>query len=360
VTIFGWDASNHDWGRGDVDVAAARSAGISFMTHKIGEGGGYVDPRFSQFYGRAKVAGIPLLGAYYVNHPGNQTMQADHFLSLLDRQAPGWRNGPFILQVDAEKFEYMQRAPNLAEIKAFVARLKERAPNYTPVVYAPKWLYGDKLKGLGSPLWSSHYGNNPVSPFKNVYPGDNGAGWGTYSGVIPAIWQYGSRLVIGKQHACDANAFRGSLTDLIKLVHKGARDVELTDRIRLVTGKGVDYSDDDISVQGVLASTNYYVLKRAQEHAASFAELKAQNAAILAAVTDDADRDSILSAIAEASRQASERDATILDLIRKGTTGEVAAHRALELIRDALGVADAPNNDDVSVSSDGTGDSTDR
>lgn len=29
--------------------------------------------------------------------------------------------------------------------------------------YAPKWLYGDGLRGLRYPLWASDYGSNPTA-----------------------------------------------------------------------------------------------------------------------------------------------------------------------------------------------------
>ena len=36
--VWGWDASGHDWGRGPMDLVAAKKAGISFFTHKCSEG----------------------------------------------------------------------------------------------------------------------------------------------------------------------------------------------------------------------------------------------------------------------------------------------------------------------------------
>lgn len=220
MTIYGWDSSHHDWVRGPMDMAAAVADGITFATHKIGEAQTYVDPRFGDWYRKARNANVPLLGAYYVNHPGDQTPQADRFLALLDAQAPGWRDGPFVLQVDAEKFDYMDRAPNKAEIIAFCARLVAKTGGrFRPVVYAPKWLYGDSLTGLGYPLWASSYGTNPDVHYRTAYPGDGSSRWQPYSGQTPAILQYGSRTRIGTQNTCDANAYRGTPTQLRNLVY---------------------------------------------------------------------------------------------------------------------------------------------
>lgn len=220
MTIYGWDCSHHDWSRGAMDIAAAVADGVAFMTHKIGEGRSFTDERYDDFYRRARSAKVPLLGAYYVNHPGDQDAQADRFLALLDANAPGWRDGPFVLQVDAEKFDYMDRAPNAAEIKAFCARLVAKTGGrFRPVVYAPRWLYGDTLTGLGYPLWASAYGSNPAVHYKAAYPGDGSSRWAAYSGQTPVILQYGSRTRIGTQPTCDANAYRGTLTQLRALVY---------------------------------------------------------------------------------------------------------------------------------------------
>lgn len=222
MTIYGWDASNHDWGRGSVDVAAAVKDGISFATHKIGEGTSYTDRCFAEFYRRARAARVPLLGAYYVIHPGNQQAQADRFLALLDAQAPGWRDGPFILQIDAERFDYMPSAPSATECRAFGDRLASVTDGrYRPVLYAPRWLYGDTLRGVGYPLWASNYGGNSAQHYRAAYPGDQSDRWAAYSGQVPAILQYGSLLRVGSQSICDANAFRGTITELIALVYPG-------------------------------------------------------------------------------------------------------------------------------------------
>lgn len=215
---FGWDASHHDWGRGAMDIAAAARSGIQFMTHKCAEGHHfYTDERFDDFIGRARAAGVPLLGAYFVNHPGDQRDQVEWFISLLDAKAKGWRDGPFLVQLDAEKFDYMTRAPSPAEIRAWCDEFTRRVPTHRPIVYAPRWLYGDTLRGLPYPLWASAYGSNPAEGYLSAYPGDGSTRWAAYSGQTPAILQYGSRTTIGAQRTCDANAFRGTLAQLVAL-----------------------------------------------------------------------------------------------------------------------------------------------
>lgn len=218
MTIYGWDASHYDWDRGPMDMAKAAREGIVFATHKLGEGSSYTDPKFDDWWKRARAARIPLLGAYYVNHRGDQVAQADRMLRLLDQLAPGWRDGPFILQIDAERWGSV-REPSPAEVRAFADRLVAKTGGkLRPVVYAPKWTYGDSLKGLPYPLWASSYGSNPAQSFRDAYPGDASSRWGAYSGQVPAILQYGSKTRIAGQGTCDANAFRGTLAQLVALV----------------------------------------------------------------------------------------------------------------------------------------------
>jgi len=165
---------------------------------------------------------LPLAGGYMVNHPGDQRPQVDWFVSLLDRDSPWWRGVPFLVQLDAEKFKYMSRAPSPQECQQwcdyFVA---STGGTHIPMVYGPRWLYGDTLSGVTYPLWASNYGTNPVQEFRPAYPGDSSTRWAAYSGKAPAVLQYGSRLTIGSQHTCDANAYRGSVEQLTALTYRG-------------------------------------------------------------------------------------------------------------------------------------------
>jgi GH25 family lysozyme M1 (1,4-beta-N-acetylmuramidase) len=272
-----------------MDLVAAKAAGISFMTHKIGEGTSYTDAKFATFYKRAKAAGIPLIGAYYVNHNGKQNPQADRFLDLLDAQAPGWRDGPFLLQIDAER--WADGTPTATEVEAFAHRLLANVPTHTPFIYGPKWVYGDMLKGAGVPLWASNYGSNPVTTFKGAYPGDDSSRWDAYSGQVPAVLQYGSKTKIAGQSTCDANAFRGSLADLTELAYpKGKtlmakldpddytaiRDAILNAPITLVDQPDVKYSGPSTLLHSLLASISYYGLQSRNQNALGFQAVKAE------------------------------------------------------------------------------------
>jgi GH25 family lysozyme M1 (1,4-beta-N-acetylmuramidase) len=209
MAVYGWDASHYDWDRRTLNLAEARHAGISLMTHKATEGTTYTDPRLDDWATQAKTAGFPVAGTYHVLWPNNIADQVDHWVSQVTAKVPWWRDHPcFIWQIDCEIFQGMPRSPNLSEINAFgdmvVARTGSKPSQV--VTYAPNWLYGDTLKGLRYRLWSSTYVGS--GSYKSVYPGDDGKGWRPYSGQTPLIWQYSSTTIIGHQLTCDANAIR--------------------------------------------------------------------------------------------------------------------------------------------------------
>lgn len=218
MTIFGWDMSHYDAipAGGGARVA---SEGFSFVTHKAGGDSNDAEigawwSAFRSFRDRL------LLGAYWVLYPGNPAGRADAFLARLDATCPGWRDGPFILQLDCEKWAgKASTVPGKADIKAACDRLVAKMPKLRPIVYAPKWVYGDSLAGLGYPLWASSYVTGTGTASK-LYPGDSSSRWSAY-GQAPEVLQFTSSATIAGQTTCDANAYRGTLAQLTALVAPG-------------------------------------------------------------------------------------------------------------------------------------------
>lgn len=234
MTVYLADLSNYDWTRDPddtIDFSMIRADGIAGITHKATEGHTYADAYFAKAIAAARPVGFALLGSYHVLWP-DDPLQTGHWFQVVDNAAPWWREHPcFVWQIDAERFDYMPRQPNLAEIHDCGARLEQLGvdPNKI-VVYAPKWVYGDTLTGLRYKLWSSAYGANPAKDFIDAYPGDTGAGWAPYSGVVPTIWQFGSQTWIGNQATCDANAVRvSSEAELQALFSTGGDDMSQAD-----------------------------------------------------------------------------------------------------------------------------------
>lgn len=225
MTLFGWDLSHYDSPTGH----AAVGEGFSFFTHKAG--GDANDAEMAAWWADMKpYRNRALLGAYWVLYPGAATSRADAFLSRIDATCPGWKDGPFILQVDCEKWNGdSSTVPTKSDIRTFCDRLKARMPKLTPIVYAPQWVYGNTLTGLGYPLWASSYVNGSGTA-SGLYPGDGSSKWGAYSGQTPAVLQFTSSATIAGQTTCDANAFRGTLAELTALIAPGWDiDMPLTD-----------------------------------------------------------------------------------------------------------------------------------
>lgn len=240
MTLFGWDASHYDWDRGPMNLAAAKSDGMVFFTHKSSEGNSYRDDRFAAAMGRAVDAGFAYIGAYHVVRSSSSVQsQVDFFARVLDDGFPGWRTfGGFFAQCDLELWDY-DRVP--ASIGEQWADLVETQLGIRVLMYASKGQYGDNLTGTSHPLWNANYGNNNAGHYRAIYDqrgGDGCSGWTTYSGKMPDLLQYGSRTTIGAQGTCDANAFRGTEAQFAALIGSsatlGAVNVEDVDMGMLV------------------------------------------------------------------------------------------------------------------------------
>ena len=225
MTLFLWDASDFDWARGPMNLAAAAADGIVGFTHKATEATWIKHGHTGEALARARDAGLEFIGAYHVVRSTSPAEQVDYFLSYLDQVAPWWRDFPgFFHQVDLELWSYDR--VTAATGKAFAEQLAAAQPKRV-VMYASRGQYGDQLATLSPdiPLWNAAYGLNPVAHYPDAYRGDASLNWRPYSGREPVFWQYGSQLTIGTQPGADCNAFRGSLADLRELI-TGSREGE--------------------------------------------------------------------------------------------------------------------------------------
>ncbi len=216
MTLFGWDASDYDWGRGPMDLVSAKKAGVTFFTYKATESTSVRHVHYGDALARARAAGIEFLGAYIVPRSGPSVVaQVDYFMNYINTKTPWWTSFPgFFFQVDTEKWSYDKvSAARGAEV---CAALRNRTGRRV-VHYAPRWAYGDSVP-KPDPLWASSYGDNGVGTLTQKYPGDRSSRWAAYSGRIPVFLQFGSRIVIGRQNTCDGNAYRGTLEQLREFI----------------------------------------------------------------------------------------------------------------------------------------------
>lgn len=262
MTIFGWDMSNWD----NPSIGNAVGEGFAFITHKAGGDTRDGDQELGAWWRSVKGTdpAKTLLGTYWVPRPDmypNAASEPGRWLAMLDANCPGWRDRPHMLQIDAERWPAGdQTKPSKAYIQSIASRLRGLMPKLVPIVYASAGQYGNSLTGLGLPLWNANYPSSMTGAASAIYAhvgGDSGPGWRVYSGQTPAIWQFTSSATIAGQTTCDANAYRGTLTQLTALVAPGwsVPDVELTDKYGDDAWPGRTVADrlrDDAKLRDVL------------------------------------------------------------------------------------------------------------
>lgn len=218
MTLFLWDASDYDWARGPMNLAAAKADGIVGFSHKVTEATWIKHVHTGEALARARDAGIEFIAGYHVVRSTSPAEQVAYYLAYLDQCAPWWCGFPgFFHQVDLELWSYDR--VTAATGKAFAEQLAAAQPKRV-LMYASRGQYGDQLATLSAaiPLWNAAYGLNPAVHYPDAYRGDGSANWAPYSGRVPTFWQYGSQLRIGTQPGADCSAFRGSLDDLRTLI----------------------------------------------------------------------------------------------------------------------------------------------
>jgi hypothetical protein len=237
-----------------MDLKAAKADGISFFTYKATESTNIRHAHFGEALTRARDAGVPFLGAYAVPRtPGNGgagtiQQQVAFFVDYIKQAAPWLLTHPGgFLQTDLEHWGYDNVAPSYG---CQFNELAEKATGLQSILYAPKWAYENSIPG-NAPLWASNYGTNPAVKYRDAYPGDGSVRWVAYSGRIPVILQYGSKTIIGSQHTCDANAFRGGAAEFAKLIGKvpalpGSGEERMITLIKLIGGDGTVWAADGV------------------------------------------------------------------------------------------------------------------
>jgi hypothetical protein len=217
MAVYLWDASHYDGTLSKTILARAHGEGIVGFTHKLGEGIHNVDPLAQTALAAARSVGIRVIGGYWFNHGNDRPAdEVAAFIAEANRHEPWWREFPgWFWQADLERSP--TGLPSPAWAKEFCDRLRD-ATGRVVIAYASHGMYGDTLHGLGHPLWNANYPSSRKAGFKALYPGDGYSGWAKYSGQTPVLCQYTSSATIAGLTTCDANAFRGTLTELLALI----------------------------------------------------------------------------------------------------------------------------------------------
>lgn len=215
----------------DFDSDSSMPGGFSGATHKFTEGTTTVHTKGPARLNTYRTQGLPILGSYHVlRTPGNGgngslSAQLDFWLSHLDSMVPWWRDVPFILQVDAEKWPYDSVSVGplpvmhaearatldpgfFADILAarasttidFCTLLNDEIAHGWKICYASRGQYGDTLTGIPIDLWNAHY--------VGTYPGDTSSDFAPYSGRRPVGLQY-------TDTPFDRNGFPGTVQSML-------------------------------------------------------------------------------------------------------------------------------------------------
>lgn len=228
MTIFGPDVSSYEAG-----LVVSRLADAAFVMAKTTEGTYYTDADYQAWRTQAAQLGKPFVWYHFLSGE-NAAAQAAHTAANV-----GASGLPGMLDCEPEgSFK-----PTLAQIIAYVEAAHTAGLNLR-LVYLPRWYWQQlgspdlsELAALGVHLVSSAYPGGS-GPAPSIYPGDSAAGWGSYGGMTPLIYQFTNQASDGG-HAMDYNAFRGSIADLQQALQGG--DMPLTQ------------ADVDAVVNGVLA-----------------------------------------------------------------------------------------------------------
>ncbi len=190
VSYQGIDVS-HD--QGDVDWAAVKAGGITFVFAKATQGHTEVDPKFTENWTGLKNAEL-VRGAYHFFDPDvDAEAQAEHFIATVQLE-----QGDLPPVLDIEVTQGVSREGIDDDIKVWLEKVAE-AYGITPILYSDRSFIEETLASGFSkyPLWIAEYSQSAPAA-----PGD----WDAWT-----FWQHSeSGQVAGVDGAVDQDIFRGS------------------------------------------------------------------------------------------------------------------------------------------------------
>lgn len=208
--LYGVDLSNNNWGLRSPETIIPSldeivHEGFSFIEHKVSEGNYFLDRYWPTVLSWARATGNLVVGYHYVT-TNTAKQQADTYLSNV-----GDVSVPCMLDFENEG----GRIDNFWAVwEAFV----EAGVNMR-LSYIPRWYW----RQIGSPSLSDVVGlvasdYVPGTGYASVlYPGQAWSGWDAYGGANPVVLQFTDRAQVAGL-VCDANAFRGSPSELQQLL----------------------------------------------------------------------------------------------------------------------------------------------
>lgn len=210
MALFGLDLSNNNWHSNAEAVADVQRAtqveGFAWIEHKVSEGSGYRDPYWPAVRDWCNANNVPVIGYHYVR-TDDPAAQAKCFVN---------NGGGKNVMLDFE-----DGSGNIANFWAVVRAFNAAGVNVV-LSYIPHWYWQNigspDLTGVPGLVSSSYYERNNYAS-KEYYDagGDNGAGWASYGGATPVIWQFTDAAIVAGI-SVDANAFKGDVNALRALL----------------------------------------------------------------------------------------------------------------------------------------------
>jgi len=211
TAIFGPDISSYQSG-----LVLSRLANASFVIAKTTEGTYYTDADYGSWRVQAAQLKKLFLWYHFLSGQGSTAQAAHTAANVGDPALPG--------MLDAEPAGTFH--PTLTQIIGYIDAAHAAKLNLR-LLYLPRWYW----EQIGSPdlsdiaargvhLVSSAYPGGTGTP-QHIYPGDGAAGWESYGGMTPLIYQFTNQASDGGQ-PLDYNAFRGTTAQLATALEPSA------------------------------------------------------------------------------------------------------------------------------------------
>jgi hypothetical protein len=211
VTVFLADISSYEDG---LDLTTVKDC-VGVLA-KCTESTDYVDKNYDGWRRQAASLGMLFVAYHFMRTDQSADAQAAHLAAHI-----GDPSLPVMIDVETEGSSKPNFTQVLALLKACIAHgLRPR------LAYIPRW-YWERigspdmraLIALGVGLISSSYPGGRGTAAQ-LYPGDSSAGWASYGGVAPLLYQFTNQATEAG-HLVDMNAFRGPRSALAAALQEG-------------------------------------------------------------------------------------------------------------------------------------------
>lgn len=210
MTIFGPDISSYEHGVNVGDLTDP------FVMLKCTEGTYYADADYARWLAQAKSSKKLVIAYHFVKAEESAGAQAQWLKQhIIDTTLP------VMLDIETEG-----ASKPTAQFVAQLADAMYQVGLRVKLAYLPRWYWeqigspslvplANRGIGLVSSAYPARGGQSPSAGY-SASGGDGGTGWASYGGVRPVLWQFTDSGL--EQQQMDFNAFRGTITELAKLL----------------------------------------------------------------------------------------------------------------------------------------------